>query len=121
MRGEGATSRILLIRRARPPRAGEWSVPGGRIEPGERPGAAALRELREETGILATLGPLVEVVDAVFEGRAYRLHDYLCAWRAGEPCAGDDALEARWFTLAEARELGMWAKTLEIVERALEA
>ena len=52
---------VLLIRRGTPPRQGEWSLPGGRIEPGERLAVAALRELREETGVAAELIGLIDV------------------------------------------------------------
>ena len=51
---------VLLIRRGTPPRQGEWSLPGGRIEPGERLADAALRELREETDVEAELIGLIE-------------------------------------------------------------
>ena len=115
----GGTPEILLIRRGQPPRAGEWSIPGGRIEPGERVEAAVLRELTEETGVRAGLGPLVEIIETRFDGTAYRLHDYLCLWQGGDARAADDALEARWFTSDEVADLGMWPKTLEVVERAL--
>jgi 8-oxo-dGTP diphosphatase len=92
---------VLLIRRGKPPREGEWSLPGGRIEPGERAVDAALRELREETGMEADIIGLIDVVDGLFPeaGMHYVLIDYAAVWRSGEPVAGDDAAEARFFRL----------------------
>ena len=109
---------VLLIRRGQAPRAGEWSLPGGRIEPGETEQDAALRELREETGVEAELGVKVAVIDADFEGFAYRLHDYAAEWVSGEPVGADDALEAAFVEVARIGELGMWGKTEEVIREA---
>lgn len=116
---------VLLVRRGAPPRLGEWSLPGGRIEWGERAADAALRELREETGVEAALIGLVDVVDGVFRARAtgavwahYVLIDYAARWLSGEPQAGDDAAEARFWPLAEIETLGMWTQTTRIVRAA---
>ncbi len=116
---------VLLVRRAKPPRAGEWSIPGGRIEWGERACDAALRELREETGVEADLLGLVDVVDACFgedaQGRAqahYILIDYAARWRAHAPCAGDDAAEARFVAPDELATLGLWRETMRIISQA---
>jgi 8-oxo-dGTP diphosphatase len=116
---------VLLIRRGRPPRAGEWSLPGGRVEWGETARAAALRELYEETGVEAEIIALIDVVDGLFDtdkgpekGRHYLLVDFVARWRAGEPQAGDDAMEARFFPLDEARTLGLWFETLRVIEQA---
>ena len=111
---------VLLIRRGTPPRQGEWSLPGGRIEPGERAVDAALRELREETGVEAEITGLLDVVDGIFPeaGRHYVLIDYAARWRSGEPVAGDDAVEARFVTLDQARTLVRWDETRRVIQLA---
>ncbi|MEM6557835.1 MAG: NUDIX hydrolase [Pseudomonadota bacterium] len=121
LRGE----EVLLIRRGTPPRQGEWSLPGGRIEPGERAQAAALRELREETAVEADIVGLVDVVDAIFNNRAgdlitrhYVLVDYAARWVAGTPVAGDDAAEARFFHQSELASLNLWDETLRVIDAA---
>lgn len=82
---------VLLIRRGTPPLAGDWSIPGGRIEFGERAEAAALRELKEETGVTARLVGLADVVDAIFTARRtgevtrhYVLFDFAAVWLSGD-------------------------------------
>ncbi|HEX8660609.1 MAG TPA: NUDIX hydrolase [Brevundimonas sp.] len=111
---------VLLIRRGTPPRQGEWSLPGGRIEPGERAVDAALRELREETGVAAEITGLIDVVDGVFPeaGRHYVLIDYAARWISGEPVAGDDAVEARFVPLDQVETLVSWAETHRIIALA---
>ena len=112
---------VLLIRRGTPPRQGEWSLPGGRIEPGERAVEAALRELREETGVEAGITGLIDVVDGLFPeaGRHYVLIDYAARWVSGEPVAGDDALEARFVALDEVESLIEWSETRRIIRLAV--
>ena len=111
---------VLLIRRGTPPCQGEWSLPGGRIEPGERAVDAALRELREETGVEAEITGLIDVVDGLFPeaGRHYVLIDYAARWVSGEPVAGDDALEARFVALDEIESLIEWSETRRIIRLA---
>lgn len=113
---------VLLIRRGRPPRQGQWSLPGGRIEPGERAVDAALRELREETGVEAELLGLVDVVDGLFPeaGVHYVLIDYAARWTGGEPCAGDDADDAAFLPLPEAMKRVDWDETRRILALAYE-
>ena len=111
---------VLLIRRGTPPRQGEWSLPGGRIEPGERALEAALRELREETGVEAEITGLIDVVDGLFPeiGRHYVLIDYAARWLSGGPAAGDDAVEARFVPLDEIEALIDWSETLRVILKA---
>jgi 8-oxo-dGTP diphosphatase len=118
---------VLLIRRGTKPLAGDWSMPGGRIEFGERAEAAALRELAEETGITARLVGLVDVVDAIFTSRTtgavarhYLLFDYAAVWVSGEPVAGDDADHAEWISSARLAELPLWDETRRVIETARE-
>ena len=93
---------VLLIRRGREPRKGDWSIPGGRIKAGEPLHAAALRELREETGVEARLGHVVDVYEIIEAGFHYVLIDYAALWLSGAPCAGDDATEARFMPFRDA-------------------
>ncbi|XVQ12779.1 NUDIX hydrolase [Spirillospora sp. CA-255316] len=100
------SGRLLLIRRGRAPAAGTWSVPGGRVEPGESDEAAVIREMREETGLEVAVGRLVGTVERPGPGGVtYEIHDYEVTARGGALRAGDDAAEARWLTPAELRAL----------------
>ncbi len=98
-----AGGRLLLIRRANPPAQGQWSLPGGRVEPGETWEEAVVREFLEETGLRATVDTHVGTVrgDAP-EGRVYVIRDYAVTVRDDpRPTAGDDALDAAWFTTGQ--------------------
>lgn len=117
---------VLLIRRGTAPLRGHWSLPGGRVEPGERLKAAALRELHEETGITARLTGFIEPVDAIFHSRTtgdttrhYLLFDYAARWVSGTPLAGDDADHAEWIAQDKLRHLELWSETRRIIEAAL--
>lgn len=96
---------VLLVRRANPPDAGKWGFPGGKVDLGEGLQDAAIRELREETGVCATAQRVFTAVDAFDRDENgmvrhhYVLVAVLCSWVSGQPIAGDDALEARWFPL----------------------
>ena len=113
---------VLLVRRGTPPRLGEWSLPGGRIEYGERAIDAARRELMEETGVTADLHGVLDVVDGLFPEieRHYVLIDFLATWVFGQPRAGDDAAEARFWPIEEAIALVPWDETARVIRLARE-
>src|SRR4051812_22955236 len=86
--------RLLIVRRGREPGAGLWSLPGGRIEPGETPQTAAAREVHEETGLDVEVGDVL--ITAVVGGGAFRVQDFAARIIGGQLRAGDDAVEVRW-------------------------
>jgi 8-oxo-dGTP diphosphatase len=98
---------LLLIRRGHGPGAGEWSVPGGRVEHGELLAEAVVREVREETGLECVCGPLIGWVERVGDGSAHHviLDFEVTVLDDTVPQAGDDAAEARWVPLAEVTDL----------------
>ncbi|CAM3172632.1 NUDIX hydrolase [Asticcacaulis taihuensis] len=96
---------VLLIRRGQAPRQGEWTVPGGKVQRGERLEAAALRELFEETGVEAKISGLLAIYEIIEPEFHYILIDYGAEWLAGEPVAGDDADAARFMRLDVAMSL----------------
>jgi ADP-ribose pyrophosphatase YjhB (NUDIX family) len=114
------TGRVLLIRRGRAPSIGSWTLPGGRLEPGESPEQAVLRELREETGLRARVVCGLGVVPVEREGFAYAIHEHLLA-PVGDttPHAGDDAAAARWASRAEVAALGVSGDAVAVIDAAL--
>ena len=98
--------RLLLVRRGRGPAAGEWSVPGGRVEPGETLAEAVVRELQEETGIEGVCGSLLGWVERIDGDHHFVILDFLVdVLDATDPVAGDDAAEAAWVPLTDIIDL----------------
>jgi len=99
--------RILLVRRGRPPFEGRWALPGGFVDASETTEEAALRELREETGLVGRIVSLIGVYSGPDRDprKPTTTVAYLVAGRGGPPRGGDDAAEARWVPLAQARGL----------------
>ena len=115
---------VLLIRRGRPPRLGEWSLPGGAQSVGETVQVTALREVLEETGFSIQIPQFLDVVDSIIkddDGRVkfhYTLIDYWANWESGTPEGADDAQHAEWVPFNKLGEFGLWTKTVEVIEKA---
>lgn len=126
--GKRHGDRVLLVRRANPPRAGEWSLPGGLQQLGETVAEAACREVREETGVDIRVLGVVDVIDLIEYDDAgagvsyhYTLVDVLAAWRSGEATAGEDAADAAWVDLDRVQSMEMWSETTRIIHLAHKA
>ena len=114
---------VLLVKRGAPPAAGLWSLPGGKVEPGELVRDAAWREVCEETGVTAHLTGLVDVTDILHQDDGclrvhYVLSVFCGSWIAGEPMAGSDAAEARFVALTEIGGLAMTPGAAGIIAKA---
>jgi 8-oxo-dGTP diphosphatase len=110
-----AEGRLLMIKRGHEPAAGLWSIPGGRIEPGETDAEALVREMLEETSLVVEPGRLLGRVQRPgLGGTVIDIRDYAATVVSGTLRAGDDAADVRWVTAAE-------MDSLEITEGLIEA
>jgi 8-oxo-dGTP diphosphatase len=109
--------RLLLVQRGHAPSAGLWSVPGGRVEAGETPEQAAVREVREETGLHVAIGRLLGSVRI----GDYLVHDFAAEVIGGALAAGDDASDVRWCSFDEAGLLPLTPGLLDELRRMLGA
>ncbi len=114
---------VLLVQRSHAPMAGEWAVPGGKVEFGETMRAAAQREVFEETGIDIEVGELVYMFENIADDNSYHyvVVDYLAhaIEPSKTPIAADDALDARWVSLDDLASLPVSKPTLDLIARVL--
>ncbi|MBI3420140.1 MAG: NUDIX hydrolase [Proteobacteria bacterium] len=112
---------ILIIKRARPPRQGEWGLIGGAVELGETHFDAAIREVREETGVMIEPFDVITCIDSVTHDAAgmvefhYSIVEVNARYVNGEAQALDDITEARWIKPAELESLQVWDEMRRVV------
>ena len=115
--------RVLLVRRATEPLKGEWSVPGGMLELGEKLHDGIRREVLEETRLQVQPGEVLDVFDSIFRderGRTqyhYVLIDYLCRCTSVEATAGSDVSEVRWVSEDELPTLQLRDSIEQVVQK----
>jgi ADP-ribose pyrophosphatase YjhB (NUDIX family) len=121
----GDDGSVVLVRRAHPPLQGEWSLPGGAVEPGEALAAAVRREVLEETGLVVDVGPLVDVIERVQHDEAggieyhFVVADYKCRRLGGTLVPGSDASDARWVDPASLADFRVTDTAMAVVRKAL--
>jgi 8-oxo-dGTP diphosphatase len=119
-------ARVLLVKRAHPPLQAQWSIPGGVLEVGELVREAAIREAREETGLIVAPADLLGVYDRILRNPEQRVQyhyvliDFLCRKVGGELAAASDAAEVRWFSHADLPALHLAEDTLDVINKGFE-
>jgi ADP-ribose pyrophosphatase YjhB (NUDIX family) len=113
--------KVLLVQRGRPPSAGYWAFPGGRVEFGEKLAEAAAREVQEETALQVEIGDLIDRAEVIRRdaGGAVEAHFVVMVFEGryltGAPRAGDDAAEAEWLEPEAAIRLNLTEDTARIL------
>ena len=118
--------KVLLVRRATEPLKGDWSVPGGVLELGEKLHDGVRREALEETGLIVEPGEVLEVVDSIFrkDGQErplyhYVLIDFICRRVSGAARAGSDVDDVRWVSEDDLPALHLKESIEQVVRKAL--
>jgi ADP-ribose pyrophosphatase YjhB (NUDIX family) len=110
--------RVLLVERGKPPSAGLWSVPGGKLEPSETLAQAVAREVREETGLVVEVGALACVVERIADDHHFVLLDYFARVTGGTLAAASDARAARFVDPDELHTLPLTEGLADVLVRA---
>lgn len=106
---------LLMVERGRPPRAGQWAIPGGKLRWGERLEEAVAREVEEETGLRVEVGELIWSGQTIGPDWHFILLDFEAEVTGGSLVAGDDAAAAAWVPLDEVEELPLTSSMHELL------
>jgi len=118
-------TRVLLVRRGKPPLMGKWSLPGGLVELGETTREAVQREIAEECGLQVRLGEVAGILDRVVrdaDGRIryhWVLVDYVAFPESGTLCAATDVDEAQWVEVDDVPTFDTTDGLMDMIRRAL--
>jgi 8-oxo-dGTP diphosphatase len=121
-----SAGQVLLVKRGRPPRQGQWGLPGGLIDLGERLVEAARREVLEECGVAVAIRDLVAAFEPIEWDAAgqveyhYVVLDYWAEHLSGEAVAQDDAAEVAWVAVEALAALALSAETDRVIRQAAE-
>jgi 8-oxo-dGTP diphosphatase len=108
-----ADGSLLMVQRGQEPAAGLWSIPGGRVEPGESLAQALEREVAEETGLEVVAGPLAGIHEVLGPPHYVVLDFHAALQRRATPAAGADAADARWVPLESIQNLECTPRLVE--------
>jgi ADP-ribose pyrophosphatase YjhB (NUDIX family) len=111
--------RLLLVLRGNDPGRGKWSVPGGKVEPGEDDETAVRRETFEETRLSVTVRRLVGVVERPAPTGVFVIRDYLCTPTGGTATAGSDAAAVRWVDPARFADMHAAGELVDLLAETL--
>lgn len=112
--------RLLMVQRVRPPYAGMWSLPGGKLDLGETLESALIREMREETGLDIAVSGYAGLLESIYPDNSnnhYVILDYFIKVLGGTLHPADDAADARWFELEEIPTIPTTPMLVESLER----
>jgi 8-oxo-dGTP diphosphatase len=104
---------LLMVRRARDPARGLWTVPGGHLESGEHLAEAVRREVAEETGLEVEVRELMGILEVVGDPHFVILDFVAAVVGDTAPLSGDDVSEARWVALEDVPELDCTPRFVE--------
>jgi 8-oxo-dGTP diphosphatase len=116
--------KFLLIQRGTPPRLGQWSIPGGRQELGETVKEAALREIKEETGLSVRITDFLGVVDSIQKDQKGQIEfhatlvDFSAEWISGHANASSDVIDCAWHRAEDLEVLKLWEETTRIIKKS---